>query len=66
MHEFFKTIDVEDQGIIIDSMECKTFKAGEFVIQQGEDGSEMYLVDEGELDCSKVFNVVDGDQYLKT
>jgi len=37
----FKTIDVEDQGIIIDSMECKRYSAGEFVIRQGEDGSEM-------------------------
>lgn len=57
---------MEDHGIIINAMNQINFKAGDTVIAQGSDGSEMYLVESGELDCSKTFNEEEGDKYLKT
>jgi len=36
-------------------MEEKKFKSGDWVIKQGEDGAELYIVDTGELDCYKKF-----------
>ena len=47
-------------------MDEKKYKAGEWVIQQGEDGDVLYVVDEGELDCEKVFKKGDKATYLKT
>lgn len=41
-------------------------RAGEWVIQQGQDGDVLYVVDEGELDCEKVFKKGDKATYLKT
>jgi len=37
----FKTIDTEDQDIIINAMEELKCQAGEFVIEQGQDGGCM-------------------------
>lgn len=37
-------------------MEQVCFKAGETVIKQFEDGDVLYFVDEGELDCFRVFS----------
>jgi len=31
------------------------FKAGQTVIQQGEDGDNLYVIDKGQLDCYKRF-----------
>jgi len=44
----------------------KKFKAGEFVIKQGDPGDDLYVVESGELDCFKVFNSEEGEKYLKT
>ena len=47
-------------------MEEIRFKAGDYVINQGEDGDVLYFVDEGELDCYKIFKKGDNPTYLKT
>lgn len=50
---------------MIDAMvECK-FNAEETVIKQGDDGDVLYVVDQGELDCFKVFNEGEDEKYLK-
>ena len=36
-------------------MEERRVSRGEAVIRQGEDGSELFVIDSGELDCHKVF-----------
>lgn len=36
-------------------MEEKKFKKGDWVIKQGDDGNELYIVESGELDCFKKF-----------
>ncbi|EGR29661.1 hypothetical protein IMG5_151310 [Ichthyophthirius multifiliis] len=62
----FSALDDGQRKIVIDAMDEKRYKAGELVIQQGEDGDVLYVVDEGELDCEKVFKKGDKATYLKT
>lgn len=45
-------------------VECK-FKQDDVVIKQGDDGDVLYVVDSGELACSKVFNEEEGEKFLK-
>lgn len=40
--------------------------AGDWVIQQGEEGDVLYVIDEGNLDCFKKFSKDGVNQYLKT
>ena len=51
----FNSLEEKDLNTVIDAMEEKTFLAGDYVIRQGENGSVLYLVEKGELDCSKRF-----------
>ncbi|EGR29177.1 hypothetical protein IMG5_161270 [Ichthyophthirius multifiliis] len=62
----FSALDENQRKIVIDAMEEKRFKAGQTVIQQGDDGDVLYFVDEGELDCFKIFKKGDAPTYLKT
>lgn len=50
----FSSLDENDKSIVIKAMEEKKFKKDEYVIKQGEDGNELYVIDQGELDCYKV------------
>ena len=49
----FKALGEEELSIVIDAMEEKRFSAGTKVITEGEAGSVLYVVDEGQLDCTK-------------
>ena len=49
----FSNLEPKEIDIIIDAMEEKQFKAGEVVIEQGQSGDCLYVVDHGELDCFK-------------
>lgn len=51
----FNNLGNNERDIVIGAMEEKKFKPGDWVIKQGEDGGELYVVDSGELDCSKRF-----------
>lgn len=44
----------------------KSFRPGDVVIKQGDDGDVLYVVDMGELDCFKKFTKDAEDTYLKT
>ena len=46
-------------------MDEKRFKAGETVINQGEDGAELFVVESGVLSCSKLFNGNTEPTFLK-
>lgn len=41
-------------------------RQGDFIIKQGEDGDNLYVVDSGELDCFRKFTKDGEDKYLKT
>jgi cAMP-dependent protein kinase regulator len=52
----FKCLEEKDLSIIIDAMEAKNFQPGDTVIQEGDDGNELFIVSSGHLKCTKVIN----------
>ena len=61
----FKYLQPKEQKTIIDAMEERHYKVGEKVIQQGDDGDVLYLVDLGELNCTKVMVGETESTFLK-
>lgn len=62
----FKALNREDLDIIIGAMAERHFKKGENVIIQGDAGAVLFVVEEGQLDCFKVFNRGEEPKFLKT
>lgn len=60
----FKALDEPELNIVIDAMEEKKFDAGETVITQGEAGSVLYVVEEGQLDCFRRAKPEDAEAAL--
>jgi cAMP-dependent protein kinase regulator len=46
-------------------MEEKRFKAGDYAIKQGDDGNELFVVENGTLSCYKVFSGQTQPTFLK-
>lgn len=60
----FQNIDSRDEEALIKAMGSKNYAAGEQVIAEGERGDDLFIVESGEYECSKV---IDGEErYLKT
>lgn len=66
MSFIFKMLDERDKKIVIDAMEERRFQKGEHVIKEGDDGDELFLVDEGTLNCYKVMPDTKESKYLLT
>ena len=49
----FKALGDEEMAIVVDAMQGVDFKAGDTVITEGEPGAVLYVVEAGQLDCSK-------------
>ena len=49
----FKALGADELNIVVDAMDEKRFDAGATVITQGEAGSVLFVVEEGQLDCSR-------------
>ena len=47
-------------------MEERNFQPNDFVIKQGDDGDVLFVVDSGELSCTKRFGQDTTETYLKT
>lgn len=62
----FQALEEKERAIVMDAMEEKKVKSGEYVIKQGDDGDVLFVVDQGKLDCQKVFPGDDKASYLKT
>lgn len=62
----FQCLDDNEKKIVVDAMEEVKFKAGEWVITQGDDGDVLYVVDNGKLDCFKKFTKDAENTFLKT
>lgn len=60
----FQNVDYQDEETLINAMEEKTTNADETVIQEGENGDALFIVESGEYDCYKVIN--GENKYLKT
>jgi cAMP-dependent protein kinase regulator len=61
----FNSLEENELNTVINAFDEKRFKAGETVINQGEQGDCLYLVDDGNLDCYKTFNKEEGQKWLK-
>lgn len=61
----FSALDEKEKQIIIDAMEVKEFRSGDIVIQQGDSGDVLYVIDEGKLECSKIFSGKSSPTFLK-
>ena len=53
----FKMLEESDKKIVVDAMEEKRFKKGDIVIKQGNDGDVLYLIETGQLRCTKKFDL---------
>ena len=62
----FNLLEDNELKTVIDAFEEKRYKPGDTVIQQGDEGDVIYLVDTGELDCEKIFKAGEPPTYLKT
>ena len=62
----FSNLEPNELEIVIGAMDEKHFKPGENVITQGESGDCLYVVEEGNLDCTKHFTQDGEEKYLKT
>lgn len=61
----FNSLEENELNTVINAFDEKKFKAGEAVINQGEQGDCLYLVEQGNLDCYKTFNKEEGRKWLK-
>jgi cAMP-dependent protein kinase regulator len=62
----FAALDHNEINIIVDAMEEKNFVSGETVIKQGDEGNELFVVESGKLECSKVFKDTETPTFLKS
>ena len=61
----FKALNREEMDIVIGAMAERCFQSGEVVIKQGEAGAVLYVVEEGQLACHKLFDGESEPKYLK-
>jgi cAMP-dependent protein kinase regulator len=61
----FEALDDKERDIVVMSMEERKVAAGDTVIQQGDDGAELFVVDNGTLDCYKQFAPEEEQKWLK-
>ena len=65
-HSFmFQSLNDQEFIIVVDAMEEKRYAAGDTVITQGEDGAELFVVENGVLSCSKLFSGKTEATFLK-
>ena len=62
----FSNLEPNELEIVINAMDEEHYEAGEKVIKQGENGDCLYIVEEGNLDCTKHFTEDGEEKYLKT
>ena len=62
----FSNLEPNELEIVIGAMDEKHYKPEENVITQGESGDCLYVVEEGNLDCTKHFTADGEEKYLKT
>ena len=61
----FSNLEKKDLDIVIGAMDEKKLKPNEIAIQQGDDGDVLYVVESGELECSKHFTKDGPEVFLK-
>jgi cAMP-dependent protein kinase regulator len=61
----FSALDDKELNIVIDAMEELSLEPNKHVIKQGEEGDYLYVVEEGTLECTKIFGGQGNPTYLK-
>lgn len=62
----FSALDNKEKEIVMLAMEERKFKKGEWVIKQGEEGNDLFVVEHGQLDCYKKYANNPDPTFLKT
>jgi len=62
----FSCLEEKEVEIVINAMGEVKFSQGSTVINQGDDGDNLYIIDSGHLDCYKKFSNLEKAKYLKT
>lgn len=57
----FNALSDADLEVIVNAMEEKTFSAGQRIITEGEDGFDLYVIEEGAPECKKL---IGGEQQV--
>lgn len=61
----FNNLDENEQNTVLDAVEEKRFKANDIIITEGEKGDLLYVVESGDLICTKVLKQGENPTYLK-
>lgn len=51
----FSALNPEELDIVLGAMQQVKKKVGEHIIKEGDDGDNLYVVESGVLNCTKVF-----------
>lgn len=62
----FNALDPQELSIVIDAIEEAQYKGEETIIQEGDSGDCMYVLESGSLKCTKVFPGNTEPTHLKT
>ena len=62
----FSALDDKEKIIVLNAMEEKRAKQGDYIIKQGEEGDNLYVVENGTLSCYKLFPGKTEQTFLKT
>jgi cAMP-dependent protein kinase regulator len=62
----FSALDDKEKIIVLNAMEEKRAKQGDYIIRQGEEGDNLYVVENGTLSCYKLFPGKTEQTFLKT
>lgn len=60
----FNSLDEKSRNIVIQAMDVKSFEPESYVIRQGDDGNELYIVNLGRLECFKTFQNISEHKFL--
>ena len=52
----FGSLEEKDRNIVIDAMQERIYKVGEYIIRQGDDGDLLFVLESGTADCYKQFS----------
>ncbi len=61
----FNSVDSKDFDVVIDAMDERNVKAGETIIRQGAKGQELFLVEQGTLECFRRPDEESDEKFLK-
>lgn len=61
----FSALDENEKAIVVNAMEERKAKKGDYIIKQGEEGDNLYVCESGILSCYKIFPGKEEPTFLK-